>query len=60
MRPKPMDLQTLISNNLSNLEAEEDEDMIGRLRDVDDKALLNISLKSKDAKPTFRECQVDK
>uniref|UniRef100_A0A915IDM9 P-type ATPase N-terminal domain-containing protein n=1 Tax=Romanomermis culicivorax TaxID=13658 RepID=A0A915IDM9_ROMCU len=34
MRPKPMDLQTLISNNLSNLEAEEDEDMIGRLRDT--------------------------
>uniref|UniRef100_A0A915JPZ9 PHD-type domain-containing protein n=1 Tax=Romanomermis culicivorax TaxID=13658 RepID=A0A915JPZ9_ROMCU len=60
MRPKPMDLQTLISNNLSNLEAEEDEDIIGSLSDVDDKALLNVTLKSKDPKRTFWECQVDK
>uniref|UniRef100_A0A915JL78 Uncharacterized protein n=1 Tax=Romanomermis culicivorax TaxID=13658 RepID=A0A915JL78_ROMCU len=41
MRPKPIDLQTLISNNLSNLEAEEDEDIISSLSDVDDEALLN-------------------
>uniref|UniRef100_A0A915L9V4 Uncharacterized protein n=1 Tax=Romanomermis culicivorax TaxID=13658 RepID=A0A915L9V4_ROMCU len=39
MKPKLIDLQTLITNNLSNLEAEE-EDIIGSLSDLEDDALL--------------------
>uniref|UniRef100_A0A915HEU7 SWIM-type domain-containing protein n=1 Tax=Romanomermis culicivorax TaxID=13658 RepID=A0A915HEU7_ROMCU len=42
--PVTMDLQRLINNNLSNLEAEEDEDIIGSLSDVEDEALLDLPM----------------
>uniref|UniRef100_A0A915HKI3 Uncharacterized protein n=1 Tax=Romanomermis culicivorax TaxID=13658 RepID=A0A915HKI3_ROMCU len=60
MKPKLIDLQTLTSNNLSNLEAEEGEDIISSLSDVDNDALLGQTLKPKGLKPTFCECHVNK
>uniref|UniRef100_A0A915L5Y7 Uncharacterized protein n=1 Tax=Romanomermis culicivorax TaxID=13658 RepID=A0A915L5Y7_ROMCU len=50
----------LISNNLSNLEAEEEEDIMGSLSDDDEDALLGRTLKPKGRKLSFWECQVDK
>uniref|UniRef100_A0A915K4B2 Uncharacterized protein n=1 Tax=Romanomermis culicivorax TaxID=13658 RepID=A0A915K4B2_ROMCU len=45
MRQKPpMDLSMLISNNLSNLEPEEDEEIIARLSDMDLSTLITNNL----------------
>uniref|UniRef100_A0A915JUR7 Uncharacterized protein n=1 Tax=Romanomermis culicivorax TaxID=13658 RepID=A0A915JUR7_ROMCU len=61
MKPKPIDSQSLITNNLSNLEAKEEEDIIGSLSDVDDHALLGETSKPKSPNlPTFCECHVNK
>uniref|UniRef100_A0A915JZH1 Uncharacterized protein n=1 Tax=Romanomermis culicivorax TaxID=13658 RepID=A0A915JZH1_ROMCU len=61
MKPKPIDLETLMSNNLSNLEAQQEEDIIGTLSDIDEEALLGKTSKQISPKvEEFWECNVDK